>query len=222
MAHIAAYLDAGKPVVGLRTATHAINIQRGKKYARYGNGSSEKGWEGGFGRVVLGEKWVNHHGAHGKEGTRGIIAPGQEKHPILRGIKSGDIFGTTDVYTANPPSDSTILVLGEVTETLQPDSKPVTGKKNDPMMPVAWTRAYKGEGDTSGRVFTTTMGASQDLAFEGTRRMIVNGCFWAVGLEERIPEKTSVEIVGEFKPTPFRFRKNEEWKPGVKPANLFK
>src|SRR5438128_849069 len=83
----------------------------------------EKGWEGGFGRVVLGEKWVNHHGAHGKEGTRGIVAPGQEKHPILRGIKSGDVFGTTDVYTAAPPAGSTILVLGEVTETLQPDSK---------------------------------------------------------------------------------------------------
>jgi type 1 glutamine amidotransferase len=222
MAHIAAYLDTGKPVVGLRTATHAFNIPKGKKYARYGNGSTEKGWEGGFGRAVLGEKWVNHHGAHGKEGTRGVIAPGQENHPILRGIKSGDIFGTTDVYTAHPPSDSTILVLGEVTETLQPDSKPVAGKKNEPMMPVAWTRAYKGEGNKSGRVFTTTMGASQDLAFEGTRRMIVNGCFWAVGLEEKIPEKTNVEIVGEFKPTPFRFRKSEEWKPGVKPADLFK
>jgi type 1 glutamine amidotransferase len=222
MAHVAAYLDAGKPVVGLRTATHAFNIPKGKKYARYGNGSGEKGWEGGFGRVVLGEKWVNHHGAHGKQGTRGVVAPGQEDHPILRGIKSGDIFGTTDVYTAAPPTDSTILVLGQVTETLQPDSKAVAGPKNEPMMPVAWTRSYKGEGGKSGRVFTTTMGASQDLAFEGTRRMIVNGCFWAAGLEEKIPGKTSVEIVGEFKPTPFRFRKSEEWKPGVKPADLFK
>src|SRR5436309_7215946 len=33
MAHVAAYLDSGKPVVGLRTATHAFNIPRGKKYA---------------------------------------------------------------------------------------------------------------------------------------------------------------------------------------------
>ena len=222
MAHVAAYLDSGKPVVGLRTSTHAFNIPKGKKYARYGNGSNEKGWEGGFGRAVLGEKWVNHHGGHGKEGTRGVVAPGQETHPILRGIKPGDIFGTTDVYTAKPPTDSTILVLGQVTTTLQPDSEPVAGPKNDPMMPVAWTRSYAGEGGKAGRVFTTTMGASQDLAFEGTRRMVVNGCFWAVGLEERIPAKTDVELVGEFQPTPFRFRKSEEWKPGVKPAELFK
>src|SRR5581483_776296 len=40
MEHIDAYLDGGRPVVGLRTATHAFNIPKGKKYARYGNGST--------------------------------------------------------------------------------------------------------------------------------------------------------------------------------------
>ena len=89
-------------------------------------------------------------------------------------------------------------------------------------MPVAWVKTYKGEGGKTGRVFTTTMGASQDFAFEATRRMIVNACYWAAGLEDKIPEKTNVELVGEFKPTPFRFKDNEEWKPGVKPAELFK
>src|SRR5438876_8009774 len=103
MQHIADYIDSGKPVVGLRTATHAFNIPADRKFAKFGNGSTAGGWEGGFGRAVLGEKWVNHHGAHGKEGTRGILARGQEKNPILRGIKEGDIFATTDVYTAKPP-----------------------------------------------------------------------------------------------------------------------
>ena len=33
------------------------------------------------------------------------------------------------------------------------------------------------------------MGASQDFEYEGTRRMIVNGCYWAVGLEDKIPDE---------------------------------
>jgi hypothetical protein len=64
------------------------------------------------------------------------------------------------------------------------------------------------------------MGASQDFAFEGTRRMLVNGCYWAIGLEDLIPDKSKVDIVGTFKPTPFRTKKNDEWKPGVKPEEL--
>jgi hypothetical protein len=224
MKYFADYLKTGKPVIGLRTATHAFNIGGKKTYAYLGNGSNAKGWEGGFGKQVLGEKWVNHHGAHGKEGTRGKLTDAGAKHPILKGIKDGEIFGTTDVYTVTLPlpGDSTPLVLGEVTETLKPDSKAVAGKKNEPMMPVAWTKTYKGEGEKTGRVFTTTMGASQDFEYEATRRMIVNACYWAAGLEDKIPEKSDVAIVGEFKPTPFRFKNNADWKPGVTPAELFK
>jgi type 1 glutamine amidotransferase len=226
MQHIALYLATGKPVVGLRTSTHAFNIPKDRKFAKFSYNSGDPNYKQGFGKQVLGETWVAHHGAHGKEGTRGRIAKGQEKHPILKGIKDGEIFGTTDVYTVNLPlpGDSTPLVLGEVTETLKPDSKAVAGKKNDPMMPVAWTRTYAGElaDSATARVFATTMGASQDFESEATRRMIVNGCYWAVGLEDKIPDKSNVEIVGEFKPTPFRFKKNEDWKPGVKPADLFK
>ncbi len=222
MKHFEDYIAAGKPVVGLRTATHAFNISGKKTYAKMGNGSNVKGWEGGFGRQVLGEKWVAHHGGHGKEGTRGRITEAGLKHPIFKGIRDGEIFGTTDVYTAKPPAESTILVLGEVTETLKPDSPALAGKKNDPMMPVAWARTYQLPDGKPGQAFTTTMGASQDLQFEATRRMIVNACYWAAGLEKQIPEKSNVEVVGEFKPTPFRFKKNEEWMPGVTPAELFK
>ena len=226
--HIDNYLAIGKPVVGLRTATHAFNGIPGKsKFAKFNNGSNVEGWKGGFGKQILGEQWVNHHGGHGSQGTRGIVAMGQEKHPILKGFKPGDIFGTTDVYTVNLPlADCTPLVLGEVTETLKSDSKGISGKKNDPMMPVAWTRTYQADGESknkaAGRVFTTTMGASQDLEFEGTRRMIVNGCLWAAGLEEKIPDKSNVDIVGTFKATPFRHKGDADWKKQpVKPADLF-
>jgi type 1 glutamine amidotransferase len=219
MKHVIDYLESGKPVVGLRTATHGFDLKGGSSYAKWTWNGKEQGFEGGFGKQVLGETWVNHHGQHGKEGTRGLIAKGEEKHPILRGIKDGDVFGTTDVYTVNLPlpGDSQPLVLGQVVESLQFDAKPVAGKKNDPMMPVAWTRTYSSKEGKTGRVFTTTMGASQDFAFEGTRRLIVNACLWAAGLEDKIPEKTNVDLVGEFKPSPFKFGGHVK---GVKPSDL--
>src|SRR5436309_5698700 len=81
MQHVVDYLDTGKPVVGLRTSTHAFNIPGGRKFAKYSYNSGDPAYKQGFGKQVLGETWVNHHGAHGKEGTRGIIAPGQQGHP---------------------------------------------------------------------------------------------------------------------------------------------
>ena len=218
MKHIEEYLQQGKPVIGLRTATHAFQL-KGKTYARYSDSSKEKGWEGGFGRVVLGEKWISHHGSHGKEGTRGLFAKGEGQHPILRGITDGSIFGTTDVYGVRLPlpGDSQVIVLGQVTETLKPDSKAVEGKKNEPMMPVAWTKTYSIVEGKTGRVFTTTMGASQDFAHEGTRRMLVNACYWALGMEKEIAEKSKVDLVGKFEPTPFR---GGGYTKGLKPADL--
>lgn len=219
MQHIVDYVESGKPVIGLRTATHSFNIPKDRKFAKYGWTYGGKDYEQGFGRQVLGETWISHHGHHNKEGTRGIVADGQSEHPILRGIKAGDIFGTTDVYGVRLPlpGDSQPLVLGQVTETLKDDSQPVAGAKNNPMMPVAWTKSYTGASGKTARVFTTTMGASEDLLWEGTRRMIVNACYWAAGLEGKIPEKSKVDLVGDFKPLHFSFG---GYKKGVKPEEL--
>ena len=77
MRHIVEYVEAGKPIIGIRTATHAFAIPAGRTYARYSWDSKQ--WDGGFGRQILGETWINHHGAHGKESTRGVIAPGRRE-----------------------------------------------------------------------------------------------------------------------------------------------
>lgn len=219
MKHIADYVDAGKPIVGIRTATHAFNDPPGAVYKKY-HWKAKGEWEGGFGRHILGETWVNHHGKHGSQATRGIRASESRDHPILRGIGDGDVFGPSDVYTVQLPlrGDAKPLILGQVVDGMKPEDKPLAGEKNDPMMPVAWTKTYRGAKGESGRVFTTTMGASQDLAYEGTRRLIVNACFWAAGLEGKIPKKTNVDLVGEYNPTPFRFVK--EWKGTTRPSDL--
>jgi type 1 glutamine amidotransferase len=217
---IADYVEAGKPVVGLRTATHAFALHS-KTYAKFNNDSKEKGWEDGFGRLVLGERWVSHHGDHGKQSTRGVLAKGQEDNPILRGIKDGDIWGPTDVYGVRLPlpKECKVLVYGQVLTGMKPTDQPVEGKKNDPMMPIAWTKTYKVPDGKEGRSFTTTMGASQDLESEGLRRLLVNACYWAVGLEDKIQAKANVDIVGEYKPTPFRGGGHAK---GVKPSDLAK
>jgi type 1 glutamine amidotransferase len=215
--HIVAYLETGKPVVGLRTATHAFNLKKDSAYAKYTWTSKE--WSGGFGRQVLGETWISHHGAHGKQSTRGMLAKGQENHPILKGIKDGDIWGPTDVYGVKLPlpGDSLPLVMGQVLVGMKATDEPLDGKKNDPMMPIAWTKTYEVAPGKKGRVFTTTMGASQDFASEGLRRLLVNACYWAVGMEDRIPERANVEVVGEYNPRPFG---NNGFVKGLRPADL--
>jgi hypothetical protein len=100
---------------------------------------------------------------------------------------------------------------------MKPTDKPLEGPKNNPMMPLVWTRDYRGEAGKTSRVVCTTMGASVDVQSEGLRRLLVNACYWALGLAERIPEKSNVEFVGTYEPTYFGFGKH---KPGVKPSDL--
>ena len=229
MKHIAAYVEAGKPIVGIRTATHAFSIPAGKTYSRFSYNFGGKDYEQGFGRQVLGETWITHHGKHGSQSTRGIIAKGQEGHPILRGIKDGDIWGPTDVYGVRLPlpGDSQPLVLGQVLAGMKPDDPPAAAAEdrkskkpvdpNNPMMPIAWTKTYTGSAGNQGRAFCSTIGAANDLVSEGTRRLLVNACYWAVGLEAKIPEKSNVALVGEYQPSDF---KNNGFKLDVKPEDL--
>jgi type 1 glutamine amidotransferase len=214
MKHIVDYVESGRPIIGLRTATHAFDLKSSPTYARYSWNS--KAWDGGFGRQVLGETWIAHHGQHGIESTCGILAKGAESHPILRGIRDGDIWGPTDVYEVRLPlgGDSHPLVLGQVLEGMHADDPPARGKPNDPMLPIAWVKTYTGTQGKTARVFTTTMGASQDLLNEGVRRMIVNACYWSLGMEAGIPGKSDVDLVGEYHPLPFGFG---GYRKGVKP-----
>ncbi len=218
MKYIDAYLRAGRPVLGMRTATHAFNT-KDSAWTHYSNGygGDKTEWKDGFGRLVLGEKWISHHGHHKKESTRGLIASGAEGHPIVRGIEPGSIWGDTDVYGVRLPlpGDSQAIVLGQVLTGMNRDDPPVEGKKNDPLLPVTWTKSYQLPGGKPGQAFNTTMGAATDLVAEGTRRMLVNAVYWILGMEEQIPETgTAVDLVGKYTPTSYGF---DGYKKGVKP-----
>jgi hypothetical protein len=216
MRHIVDYVNAGKPIIGLRTSTHAFRYERNKQspYARYDWRNQD--WPGGFGQQVLGETWVDHHGAHGKQSTRGVINPSFQDHPVLRGVT--DIWGPTDVYgVIHLPKDASVLVWGQVLSGMKPTDPPVDDAKNNPMMPVVWLRPYLGAGGKTSRIVTTTMGAAVDLENEGLRRLLVNACYWAVGLEAKIPLKANVDYVGDYKPNWFGFG---TCKKGLKPADF--
>jgi len=157
---------------------------------------------------------VAHHGDHKKEGTRGIIEDAAKDNPILRGV--AEIFGDTDVYTAAPPADAKILVRGQVTATLDPQSPPTTNtKKNEPMQPVVWIREPQNEAGKTNKVLCTTMGSATDLKNEGLRRLLVNAAYAFTGLD--VPAKADVALVGDYQPTMYGF--NGE-KKGRKPADL--
>jgi hypothetical protein len=202
MKEIIDYTNSGRPIVGLRTSTHAFNYQKRQDslYARYSWNSKEM--SGGYGRQVLGETWIAHYGAHQKESTRGVIAAGIEDHPILRGVR--DIWGESDVYEITTLSgDSRPLVLGQVLLGMEPSSPPDPDKK---LMPVAWIKSYTGDTGKTARVFMTTMGHVMDFKNEGFRRMLVNACYWAMGLEKQISAQSKVDFVGDYNPSPIGLR----------------
>ena len=215
MKYIADFVNSGKPILGLRTSTHAFEIKRNKqsRYAKWTWNGKE--WPGGFGQQVLGDTWISHHGNHGKESTRGIIDEPFKAHPILRGVD--DIWGPTDVYgIIHLPKDAKVLVWGQVLQGMNPADPPVVGKKNDPMMPLVWIRDYPSESGKIARVLGTTIGAATDLESAGLRRLLVNACYWDLGLENQIPARSNVDYVGEYKPTPFGSGKYVK---GVKPSD---
>ncbi len=197
--HVTEFLNAGKPIIGIRTSTHAFN----------GSGKfGDKISYGAFGPLVMGEGWVNHHGRHKVEGARGVVEAKNAKHPILNGVK--DVFGPSDVYGIRRLTDKdTILMRGAVTATLDPKSKLVEGK-NEPMQPLAWLHPYEAPNGKGGTTFCTTMGASVDLVSEDLRRLLVNAAYHLTGL--KVPQNADASYVDPFYPSFYGFiRDKNHW-----------
>ncbi|MBN1441490.1 MAG: ThuA domain-containing protein, partial [Planctomycetes bacterium] len=212
MKHVVDYVHSGRPILGLRTATHAFYFRKHKDgpYAKYS--FENRDYQGGFGRQVLGETWINHYGHHNVESTRGVIAEGKKDHPIVRGCE--DIWGPSDVYGLTTlHGDCEPLILGRVLAGMKPDDKPNDEKKP---IPVAWTKTFTGEKGKKARVFATTMGHGGDFQSDGFRRLIVNACYWCLGMEEKIPQRAEVDLVGEYRPNDIGTGAHKK---GLKPAD---
>jgi hypothetical protein len=212
MKYIVDYMNSGKPMMGLRTATHSFNYTKHKDgpYAKYTFNSRDPA--GGFGRLVLGETWIDHYGAHQRESTRGLIAEGMQDSPIVKGCE--DIWGPSDVYAITTLSgDSKPVVMGQCLTGMDPKDPPNTAKKP---VPIAWIKTFSGTEGKAARVFNTTMGHGGDLLSEGFRRLLVNAAYWSMGMEDKIPARAKVDFVGQYKPTPIGFGKHTK---GLKPQD---
>lgn len=215
MKHILNYINSGKPMISLRTNTHPFNYPAGHQFYQW----TWNNKAGGFGARVFGQTWINHHGDHHGTSTRAIVVPEQAAHPVFRGVNK-TFWGPSDVYGTLPlHGKCTTLVMGQVTEGKSPDGKPQEGKIQ---MPLVWTKTYTGTStDTStggkpARVLTTTMGHSFDLKSEDLRRLLINACFWCMGLEDKIPAKADVGYVGRYNPSDIGYGK---CKKGLKPSD---
>jgi type 1 glutamine amidotransferase/nicotinamidase-related amidase len=153
-----AHVAAGKPLVGIRTASHAF-AGRGKETPAAG----PAGWPE-FDAAVLGGHYTGHHGKAPKVAL--AVAPGANEHPILRGVDLGQFAGNGSLYRAAPLAASTTpLLLGTI---------PDKGAE-----PVAWTNQPRVGG---GRVFYTSLGHPEDFENPAYRKLLVNGICWALDI----------------------------------------
>jgi hypothetical protein len=194
-------LRAGMPLVGFRTSTHAFQQP---------DGSRRTWWNDDFPKQVFGQRWISHHG---HTSTTRILPPeGPAKdHPILRGVRGGQIVPSWLYHVEPLPADATVLLWGEAIASEQPDAAPRR-------QPILWVREHKGPdtpearraryaelaaarrdagGDTPRpfvpsqlmprRMAFTTLGHPGDFADIEVRRLAVQMVLWAGGLEHAIP-----------------------------------
>ncbi|UCG57274.1 MAG: ThuA domain-containing protein [Phycisphaerales bacterium] len=161
------YVHSGKPIVGLRTSTHAFRYPGGHDNAKYNDS---------FGQDVFGQKWITHHGH--RSTTDVWPAAGTAEHPILRGIyatQQSPLRCSSWLYHVTPLADDCKpLLIGKSinsNKTDRQDRFPLT-------QPVAWTKTYNGA-----RVFFTTLGHPKDFEDDSVRRLLINGIFWALGMD---------------------------------------
>ena len=154
---VRAFLTAGKPLVGIRTASHAFSLPlkavlTDPKLAVWPE----------FDAAVLGGHYMGHHG---KDKVAVTFAPGAEKHPILAGIAAGALLGNGGLYK-NTPLEKTAapLLIGTI-----------AGQEPEP---VGWTHL---QGPKQGRVFYTSLGHADDFQNPAFRRLMRNGIAWALG-----------------------------------------
>jgi nicotinamidase-related amidase len=145
------YLDRGKPLVALRTASHAFDA-RGIAPEGYAE------WPK-FDPEVLGGNYNGHYGSGPK--TTVTIASGAEGHPILTGVEL-PFTSNGSLYRTSPLSNSAKqLLVGTI-----PDQKPE---------PLAWTNTYK-----NSRIFYISLGHPDDFKNQQFHRLLINVVFWAV------------------------------------------
>lgn len=210
MKHFVDFVKSGKPMFAIRTSVFAFRYEKNSTSSYAKSAQKSYRWD------LLGWKFTGscHYGRHKVESTRGLRAGLQDKSPILRGVY--DVWGTSDVYTVSTLADDvTVYLYGQVLTGMNPTDPPNLKKA---VMPMVWTREIKKDPKPPKRVVVSTIGCSQDMESEDLRRLYVNCIYWAMGLENKIPQKADVRYVGgDWKGTMYGVGTHKK---GLRPADF--
>ncbi|MCK4750667.1 MAG: ThuA domain-containing protein, partial [Bacteroidales bacterium] len=165
------YVRSGKPLLGIRTASHAFDARKsipregGAIVLSDGSVSEMLAQWPEFDKDVLGGNYQGHFG-HLKEGTKVAIIPGMEGHPLLDGFPLEGYTSPNWLYRNRPllNSNAQVLLTGEI-----PGELPE---------PVFWIN-----NNGSNKVIYTSLGHWDDWKEEGFRNVMLNSVRYLLGKE---------------------------------------
>ncbi len=154
---VRAHVAAGKPLVGIRTASHAFSLRNPAEQLASGLATWPE-----FDHDVLGGHYIGHHGDGPKVQVE--AAPSAKAHPILRGVDTSRLQGNGSLYKVVPLGGFTTPVL-------------VGSIPDKPVEPVAWTNIPRAG---HSRVFYTSFGHVADFENPAFRKLLLNGICWTL------------------------------------------
>jgi type 1 glutamine amidotransferase len=165
MAVIKRHLAAGRPLVGIRTASHAFAFNKPPL-------PPERVEWPKFDLEVLGGRYTGHYANKG--GTDVNKVAGVGNHPIFEGLGDSAFpfhSGGTLYFIPEISPSSKVLLRGKC-----------ENKGKSVEEPVAWTHAYG-----KSRVFYTSLGHPDDFKIPAFRRLLANAVSWA--LDHKAPRQ---------------------------------
>ena len=161
------FVAKGKPVIGIRTASHAFSLR--DKQPDVGLAAWPE-----FDAEVFGGNYTNHYGNSFKATV--AIAPDAASHTILCGLNFGEFTSGGSLYKTAPlAAGSHALLFGKLTD--------------EPEQPVAWT-FIRADG---GRSFYTSLGHVDDFVQAQFSTLLSAGIHWACQLESPTHEELQLQ-----------------------------
>jgi len=161
------FVASGKPMIGIRTASHPFSMRSGTPPEGYAQ------WPE-FDSQVWGGNYTNHYGSQLK--VRLEFAEPAKHHPILQAMGGTlEIHPGGSLYKTAPLAPGTnALLFGRVSD--------------EELEPVAWTYVRS----DGGRSFYTSLGHSHDFTQSQFMTMLSAGIHWACELP--LPDLDSVQV----------------------------
>ncbi len=219
MRHIVDYVESGKPIIGLRTATHAFALRvrqlvRPLRLAEQGVGRRVRP-PGARRNVDQSPRRPRQakHARHRRPGHEGPSRSCAASKTATSGARP-----TSTACACRCPATASRSCSARCSPACTPTIQPLAGREERP------DDAHRLDQDATPRP-RARRPASSPPRWAPRRISPARACggCWstpptgALGMEDQIPAESNVDIVGQYDPTPFG---HSTYKKGVKPADL--